>query len=235
MSDVPADPFAEWKRGEVAVLGLGKSGRAAAELLLRHGVRVYASDLGDAPGIAAAAQSLLAVARSLTAAAVDAHIGGHNLDRIRRAAALVVSPGIPPTASPIAMAREAGVLITSEIEVALRAMARLKYIAVTGTNGKTTTTAMIGHLLRALGHDAVDAGNIGTPLADIALRETPPDWIALEMSSFQLHDTPSLAPAVGVMTNLSPDHLDRYASAEEYYADKALLFRNATTQSRWVL
>ena len=84
------------------------------------------------------------------------------------------------------------------------------------------------HLLAGLGYDAVEAGNIGTPLAEIALRERQPEWIALEMSSFQLHDTPSIAPTVGVLTNLSADHLDRYASVEEYYADKALLFRNAS-------
>jgi UDP-N-acetylmuramoylalanine--D-glutamate ligase len=81
----------------------------------------------------------------------------------------------------------------------------------------------------------VDAGNIGTPLADLALRERPPRWAALELSSFQLHDTPSVNPTVGVVTNLSPDHLDRYASLDDYYADKARIFANAHAGSRWVL
>jgi UDP-N-acetylmuramoylalanine--D-glutamate ligase len=94
---------------------------------------------------------------------------------------------------------------------------------------------MIGRLLRALGHDAPDAGNIGTPLAELALRPVPPAWAALELSSFQLHDTPSVDPTVGVVTNLGPDHLDRYDGVEEYYADKARLFANAGAQSRWVL
>jgi UDP-N-acetylmuramoylalanine--D-glutamate ligase len=125
--------------------------------------------------------------------------------------------------------------IVGEIEVALHYLPQLRYVAVTGTNGKTTTTALVGHLLRALGRDAVDAGNIGTPLAELALRDAPPEWAALELSSFQLHDTPSVRPTVGVVTNLSPDHLDRYASVDAYYADKALLFANATSASRWVL
>jgi UDP-N-acetylmuramoylalanine--D-glutamate ligase len=122
-----------------------------------------------------------------------------------------------------------------EIEVALHYLPRLRYVAVTGTNGKTTTTAIVGQLLRALGHRAVDAGNMGTPLAELALQGEPPAWAALELSSFQLHDTPSVRPTVGVVTNLAPDHLDRYASRDEYYADKALLFRNARADSRWVL
>jgi UDP-N-acetylmuramoylalanine--D-glutamate ligase len=94
---------------------------------------------------------------------------------------------------------------------------------------------MIGHLFRALGHSTVDAGNIGTPLTEVAAGDEKPEWLALEMSSFQLHDTPSIAPEVGVLTNLSPDHLDRYESVRDYYADKALLFQNATENSKWVV
>jgi UDP-N-acetylmuramoylalanine--D-glutamate ligase len=125
--------------------------------------------------------------------------------------------------------------VVGEIEVALHYLPALRYVAVTGTNGKTTTTALVGHLLRALGVEAVDAGNIGTPLADLALRPAPPAWAALELSSFQLHDTPSVRPTVGVVTNLSPDHLDRYASLDAYYGDKARIFANAHAGSRWVL
>jgi UDP-N-acetylmuramoylalanine--D-glutamate ligase len=125
--------------------------------------------------------------------------------------------------------------IVSEIEIALRYLPSSKLIAVTGTNGKTTTTALAGHLLRGVGADAIDAGNIGTPLSEAAMATQPPGWIALEMSSFQLHDTPSLDPAVGVLTNLSPDHLDRYPTENEYYADKARLFTNASDSSQWVL
>jgi len=89
-------------------------------------------------------------------------------------------------------------------------------------------------LLRSIGVTAIDAGNIGTPLSQVALKDHP-SWIALEMSSFQLHDTPGIDPTVGVVTNLSPDHLDRYAGVDDYYADKAMLFRNASESSRWVL
>jgi UDP-N-acetylmuramoylalanine--D-glutamate ligase len=147
---------------------------------------------------------------------------------------VVVSPGIPPDAPALVAAREAHVRIVSEVEIALDALPNAKVIAITGTNGKTTTTALVAHLLSALGCDAVAAGNIGTPLSAFAQRAKPPVWFALEMSSFQLHDTPGLAPLVGVLTNLTPDHLDRYATVDEYYADKALLFANASVRSRWV-
>jgi UDP-N-acetylmuramoylalanine--D-glutamate ligase len=213
---------------EIAVLGIGKSGTSVAKLLVAGGSRVYASDAGTSPTVQANAEML----RSL-GIAVDT--GGHDLARIARASRVVVSPGIDPHNPPVAAAREANVPLVSEIEIALAALKSSRVIAVTGTNGKTTTTALIGHLLRGLGLDAVDAGNIGTPLSDMALREKPPEWIALEMSSFQLHDTPSLKPDVGVLTNLTPDHLDRYSSTEEYYADKARLFANADSESKWVL
>ena len=214
--------------GEYAVIGLGKSGRAAAELLAREGVSVYASDAGSSPAAEQAAAELRAMG-------VSADVGLHDLDRIARAARVVVSPGVPPGAPPLARARSAGVPIVGEIEVALQFLPRTRVIAITGTNGKTTTTALVGALLRALGRQAIDAGNIGTPLAAVALGATHPEWIALELSSFQLHDTPSIEPEVGVVTNLSPDHLDRYATVDEYYQDKALIFRNMSARSKWVL
>ena len=220
-------PVAE-KDGEVAILGLGKSGASAAKLLLADGKRVYVSDSGTAHSVEDTARQLRDIG-----AIVDT--GGHDLARIARASRVVVSPGIDPEAPPVAAAREAKRPLVSEIEIALGYLKDTKIIAVTGTNGKTTTTALIGHILRGLGTDAVDAGNIGAPLSDFARHDAHPDWIALEMSSFQLHDTPSLDPAVGVLTNLSPDHLDRYPTEDEYYADKALLFANAGSRSKWVL
>lgn len=197
-------------------------------MLARDGHQVYASDAGAGEGARVAAAAL-------AACGVAVGVGGHDLDRVARAALVVASPGVPPDAPPLAAARAAGVPVVGEIEVALHYLPALRYVAVTGTNGKTTTTALVGHLLRALGHDAVDAGNIGTPLAELALRGSPPPWAALELSSFQLHDTPSVRPTVGVVTNLAPDHLDRYASVDAYYGDKALLFANADAGSRWVL
>jgi UDP-N-acetylmuramoylalanine--D-glutamate ligase len=209
--------------GEVAVLGLGKSGRSAALLLVREGRRVYVSDADPNASWSSAPSS------------VEVEAGDHDLARIGAASLVVTSPGIPPTAPPLAAARAAGVPIISEVELALRAMPGLRYIAVTGTNGKTTTTALIGHVLRGLGYNAVDAGNIGLPLAEVALNSPGVDWVALELSSFQLHDTPSVDPTVGVLTNLSPDHLDRYATVEDYYADKRRLFNNAGNSSKLIV
>ena len=209
------------------MIGLGRSGRAAALLLAQRGVQVYASDAG-------AQGTIIEAAAALAERGIATEAGRHDLARIARAALVIVSPGVPPSAPPLAAARAAGVPVVSEIEVALDALPNARIIAVTGTNGKTTTTALVAHLLAALGRDAVAAGNIGTPLALFAQRSQPPQWFALELSSFQLHDTPSVDPLVGVLTNLTPDHLDRYASVADYYADKALFFANASTASRWV-
>ena len=214
--------------GEIAVIGLARSGRAAAMLLKKHGHNVYASDVASSPDTGRCAEELRA-----QGIAVD--VGRHDLERLARASLVVASPGVPPLARPLAFAREHGVPIASEVEVALRFLGGPRIIAITGTNGKTTTTALIAHLLRGLDLEAVEAGNIGTPLSEVASRELQPKWISLEMSSFQLHDTPSLKPDVGVLTNLSPDHLDRYATVEEYFADKARLFANADADSVWVV
>lgn len=214
--------------GEAAVLGLGRSGFAAARLLHAAGMAVYASD-------ASSNTQLEANAHTLRALGVTVQVSGHDLARIARAGFVVVSPGVPPEAPPLVAARKAGVPIVSEVEVALRLAPGMLVIATTGTNGKTTTTAMVGHLLRALGRDAVDIGNIGTPVSEATLREPQPAWASLEMSSFQLHDTPGFHPWVGILTNLSADHLDRYPSVAEYYADKRRMFANAHANSRWVV
>jgi UDP-N-acetylmuramoylalanine--D-glutamate ligase len=206
--------------GEVAVIGVGRSGVAAARLLRASGMAVYATDSGRNA-------ALETLAAALRADGVDVQLGGHDLARIAAAREVVVSPGVPPHVPPLRAARAAGVAIISEVELALRALsAHTRYIGITGTNGKTTVTAMVAHLLSAVGVEAEAAGNIGTPLSEIAVREQPPAWIALELSSFQLADTPSVKPAVAVLTNLAPDHLDRYPDLETYYSDKDKLFRN---------
>src|SRR5437764_465574 len=191
----------EWLGGEIAVVGLARSGRTASQLLARSGAAVYASDYSNSA-------SLEETAAELRRDRVTVQLGGHDLERIARCKLVVASPGVPPDAPPFAAARKAGVDIVSEIEIGLRFLPKLKYIAITGTNGKTTTTALIGRLLKALGHRAETAGNIGTPITELAMSKTPPDWAALEVSSFQLHDTPSINPDVGVLTNLSANHLD---------------------------
>jgi len=218
---------ADWLRHEIAVIGLARSGRAVSTLLARHGNKVYASDIGRTP-------DLDATAEVLDREGVEVALGEHDVARIAHASLVVVSPGVPPDAPPITAALREGVDVVSEVEVGLRFLPNLKYIAITGTNGKTTTTAIAAHLLKSIGARAVAAGNIGTPLSDVALQSAPPDWVALEVSSYQLHFTPSIRPNVGAVTNVSPNHLDRYRSKAEYYGDKQLLFRNSDAASLWV-
>lgn len=212
--------------GETAVVGLGRSGIAATRLLLRRGRPVYASDSGAGPGAAVVAE--------LSALGAAIEVGRHDLARIREAALVVLSPGVPPDAPPVVAARDAGVPVRAEIDLGLEALAGVPYIGVTGTNGKSTTTALAGHLLRAGGLDAEMAGNIGTAVSEVALRPSAPAWLAIEFSSFQLHDCPGVDPRAGVLTNLSPDHLDRYPDLASYYGDKRLFFRNAGPASRWI-
>lgn len=216
------------RESEIAVIGLARSGRAVATLLRKHGYNVYASDVASSPDTGRCATEL-------RAQGISVDVGRHDLERLGRASLVVTSPGVPPSAKPLAFAREKGIRIASEVEVALNFLEGARIIAISGTNGKTTTTALIAHLLRGIDLEAVEAGNIGTPLSEIATRDRQPKWISLEMSSFQLHDTPGLKRDVGVLTNLSPDHLDRYSTVEEYYADKARLFANADASSIWVV
>jgi UDP-N-acetylmuramoylalanine--D-glutamate ligase len=211
----------------IGVLGLARSGRGASSLALATGAEVYASDAGDTPALREAA----AAVRHLGG---RAEVGGHDLAELAGCDLLVVSPGIPPAAPVLADPRVRGVPCISELEFAFGKL-RSPVIAITGTNGKTTTTALTSHLLEAAGLDAPAAGNIGLALSEVALREEAPDWVVVEASSFQLGGTRDFAPRIGVLTNLAPDHLDRYPSVEAYYADKARLFANAGVESAWVL
>jgi UDP-N-acetylmuramoylalanine--D-glutamate ligase len=221
--------FEAWRATgrEVAVVGLAKSGVAATRLLRRHGLAVYASDNGVGPAHDAWAAALREIG-------AEVELGGHDLGRIGRSAAVVVAPGVPPDVPPLMAAKAAGLGIYAEVDIGFLALHGTRCIGITGTNGKTTTTSLIAHSMSSAGVRAETAGNIGRPLCDVALASDPPEWVALELSSFQLHDTPHLRPAVGVLTNLAPNHLDRYRSLEEYYGDKALLFRNADRDSIWI-
>ena len=163
---------ADWLRGEIAVVGLARSGRAVATLLAGAGATVYASD-------AAKSDALETTASQLRERGIAVDLGGHDVARIERASLVVVSPGVPPGIPLLAAAEARGVPVVSEVEIALRFMPDVRYVAITGTNGKTTTTAITAHLLQQLGLRAVAAGNIGTPLSEIALQPAPPDWIAL--------------------------------------------------------
>lgn len=215
----------------VAILGLGESGVAAAALSLSKGGKTYVSDLRADTATRNRAADLRRVG-------VDVDVGGHDVERMAAADVVVVSPGIPPDVPVLATLRARGVHWVSEPEFAFRFL-RAPLVAVTGTNGKTTTAALAAHLVEASGATVGLGGNIGGaygPAASLlALQDPVPDWFVLEMSSFQLADIDTFAPAVGVVTNLAPDHLDRYASIEAYYGDKQRIFTNATDDSRWVL
>ncbi len=215
----------------VAILGLGSSGEAAARLALAQGRTAYVSDLRTDASTAARGAEL----RQLGA---DVELGAHDLDRITDAQVIVASPGIPPDAPVLQSLRERGRRWVSEPEFAAR-FYRAPLIAVTGTNGKTTTTLLIAHLMREGALEVGVGGNVGGGLAPaastLALRDPPPAWFVLEVSSFQLADIEQFSPDIGVLTNLAPDHLDRYADLAAYYGDKARLFANATPDCRWVL
>ena len=215
----------------IAVVGLAASGRAAARLALERGGTVHVSDLrSDA--------SAHARGDELRGLGVDVDLGTHPIDRIAAAGIVVVSPGIPPDAPVLRALSERGVRWVSEPEFAFRFFDG-PLIVVTGTNGKTTTAALVAHLLESDGQDVALGGNIGQAFgpaaSELALRDKAPAWYVVEMSSFQLANIDRLRPDIGVVTNLAPDHLDRYESVDEYYADKANLFRNADQDSRWVL
>jgi len=215
----------------VSILGLGASGMAATRLARIQGEEVYVSELRVDSASELAANQLRALG-----AHVD--LGRHDLDRIGESDWVVVSPGIPPDAPVLRALRARGQGWVSEPEFAVRFF-QGSLIAVTGTNGKTTTAAWTAHLLQTSGIDALLGGNVGAnlapPASELALRNPPPAWYVLEMSSFQLADIQTFSPDLGVVTSLAPDHLDRYPSVEAYYQDKAHLFQNASPDSRWVL
>lgn len=215
----------------ISILGLGASGEAAARLALNNGGEVYVSDSHAGPAASARADELRALGARV-------ELGAHDLERLARADAVVVSPGISPDAPVLQALRARGIGWISEPEFAFRFL-HGPLIAVTGTNGKTTTAALTAHLLRESGAEVGLGGNIGAgfgPAASgLAMLDPAPEWFVVEVSSFQLADIEAFAPDIGVVTNLAPDHLDRYPSVAAYYADKARLFANAAEKSRWVL
>jgi len=197
----------------VVVVGLGASGRAAARVLTEEGARVLVSErraLEDVDGVT-----------ELESLGVELYGDGHRLEHLDGADLLVVSPGVPEGARVLDWARDRGLPIWSELEVGAR-FCRVPVVAVTGTNGKTTTTEMVAATMRAAGLDAVACGNIGYPFS-LAAREDH-DTLAVEASSFQLRFHQTFRPKVSVLVNLADDHLDWHGSFDAYAAAKARVF-----------
>jgi UDP-N-acetylmuramoylalanine--D-glutamate ligase len=211
----------------VAVVGLARSGVAAARLLHAAGARVSASDAKPLESLSEDARALSRLGVRLVAG--DAAGGG-----VAGAELVVVSPGVPLESTQIAPARAAGVPVIGEIELGWRAL-EADTIAITGTNGKTTTTALTGALLAEQPRPVLVAGNIGTPLAAHALGFPADGIVVCEVSSFQLETTETFQPRVAVVLNVTPDHLDRHRTFEAYLGIKARIFANQTTADCAVL
>ncbi|HEY5257994.1 MAG TPA: UDP-N-acetylmuramoyl-L-alanine--D-glutamate ligase [Candidatus Baltobacteraceae bacterium] len=210
----------------VLVIGLGRSGLASVEVLRARGMTVYATDEKAPDALRdAIARVQQAGGRFVAPADIDMI-----LDDCTSA---VLSPGIPLTSAVVRAVQAAGVTVLGEIEVAYRLCAA-PIIAVTGTKGKSTTTALIGHLLRAAGKNVRVGGNIGNPLIAEVTGVTPDDWVVAEVSSFQLETIRAFRPRVAVLLNLAPDHLDRYFSMEEYVEAKFRIFANQGMQDAFV-
>jgi len=212
-------PYRESLAGKTtAVVGLAKSGVAAARLLRRLGVRVLASDSSPL-------ESLTEEARALDREGCTLWAGGHPAAAFVGADLVVVSPGVPLELPALASVRARGVPIIGELELAWRVM-EADAIAITGTNGKTTTTALTGELLRTQVRPVLVGGNIGIPLAEHAI-EFPGDGIVVvETSSFQLDTVDLFRPRVAAVLNITPDHLDRHGTFERYVDAKARIFAN---------
>jgi UDP-N-acetylmuramoylalanine--D-glutamate ligase len=162
---------------------------------------------------------------SLNGIDVELELGGHKIDTFLKADLIVISPGVPLSIEPLEMARKNGIPIIGEIELAF-SFIDAPIIAITGTNGKTTTTYILGKMLERSGKDVFVGGNIGRPLIEIALMERKIEVVVAEISSFQLESISSFRPFIGILLNLAEDHLDRYPSYRHYCEAKARLFMN---------
>ncbi len=198
--------------GPFLVVGLARSGIAAAEALLGLGERVYGTDRGNP-----------ADASRLAEAGVELDLDGDGLHLLDRVGAVIKSPGVPGEAPVITAARAAGKPVIGELELGWR-MAENRFVAVTGTNGKTTVTEWLGHVFAAAAMPAAVAGNVGTPLTALAADLDPGATVVCECSSFQLEDSVAFAPEVAVLLNFSPDHLDRHGSLDAYLDAKLRIF-----------
>ncbi|MBD1897761.1 UDP-N-acetylmuramoyl-L-alanine--D-glutamate ligase [Coleofasciculus sp. FACHB-129] len=206
------------------IIGLGKSGIAAARLLKRDGWAVTISDRNSS-------ENLRQEQQQLANEGIDVKLGyslelnGSDLPQM-----IVVSPGVPWDAPILIEARKLGIETIGEIELAWRHLQSCPWVGITGTNGKTTTTALVAAIFQAANFHAPACGNIGYAAGELALAEKPPDWVIAELSSYQIESSATVAPNIGVWTTFTPDHLSRHKTLENYYNIKAHLLSQSQQQ-----
>lgn len=205
----------------VTIIGAGLTGRATARFLVGQGARAFVSELN------VLAQEIKAEFETLSVAYEES---GHTDRALQKADLLVLSPGVPLDLPIILKAKRMGIPTLAEIELAYQFCKSEKIIAVTGTNGKTTTTRLIGDLLSAAGHKVIVAGNIGLPFIGRLEKIGEDTLVVLEVSSFQLEGISSFKPHISIFLNFAPDHLDRHENLERYFAAKCRIFENQTVK-----
>jgi UDP-N-acetylmuramoylalanine--D-glutamate ligase len=211
---------------QILIVGGARSGIAAAKFLAARGARVTVND--------AKPEGELAAASELRAAGVGIVGGGHPFSLFENADLIVASPGVPLALEPFKRARAAGVSVIGEMELAARFISG-RLVGITGSNGKTTTTALTGELLARAGLPVQVGGNIGTPLISLVEASRPDGFTVIEASSFQLEDVDQLHFFAATILNITPDHLDRYEGMDEYAAAKANIFRHQIADDTAVL
>jgi UDP-N-acetylmuramoylalanine--D-glutamate ligase len=217
----------ELKDKRVLVVGLGKSGTAAALFLHRQGAKVTVSD-------SRSAQDLEREIPALLDAGIMVETGGHGLLTFRRQDLIIVSPGVPSDTPELEQSRAFGLPVIGELELACRFL-QGQITAVTGSNGKTTTTSLIGKIFADGGRDTLVGGNIGVPVMELIPRSSAGSMSVLEVSSFQLETVEEFAPHIAVVLNITPDHLDRHGTFENYAQIKARITANQTASDFLVL
>jgi len=207
-----------FKNKKITVVGLARSGFACASLLYDLGANVNVTDNQDN-------DSTRLYALKLKAKDINIELGKHSQEFIKNKDLLVISPGIPDSALPVALAEQFRIPVISEIELGW-ILCPAQVIAVTGSNGKTTVTTLIGKILKAKGERAFVCGNIGNPFCGEVQKMQEGDFVSLEVSSFQLEKIKEFKPKISVMLNFSRNHLDRYKDLEEYFNAKKRIFMN---------